>query len=109
MSVGLVFYTVWNIAVPLGMAVGPVIPESWRLDFAPPIMFVGLVLMGVRRIPAGVAAIVGGTVALLTVQLPDRLCIVIGASAGVVAGAAAEFIVARGESDPLPELIEVEQ
>ena len=34
----------WQWATALGMFVGPVVPESWRLDFAPPIMFVGLLL-----------------------------------------------------------------
>jgi len=26
------FGTTWNVAVPLGMVIGPVIPEAWRLD-----------------------------------------------------------------------------
>jgi predicted branched-subunit amino acid permease len=68
------------------MVVGPVVPESWRLEFAPPIMFLGLVLMGIDRRPAAWAAVVGGLGALVTAGLPDRVGILIGAIAGVAAG-----------------------
>mgnify|MGYP001827256277 CR=1 FL=1 len=92
-AVGL--YAVWNVVVPLGMLVGPVVPESWRLDFAPPVMFAGLTLFAINRIPAAVAAMVGGFVSLATIDLRDRLGIVVGAVAGVIAGAIVEQIVER--------------
>jgi len=84
------FGTTWNVAVPLGMVIGPVIPEAWRLDFAPVIMFAGLALFAIKRVPAGVAALVGGSISLLAAGLSDRLGILVGAVCGVVAGAIAE-------------------
>lgn len=90
LTVGGFFFTGWQIVTVLGMIIGPVIPDSWRLDFAVPIMFVGLVLFGINRMPAGVAAIVGGLVGLAAVGLQDRLGILIGALAGVLAGSIAE-------------------
>jgi hypothetical protein len=47
----------------------------------------------VKKVPAGVAAIVGGFISLATVDLRDRLGIVIGALAGVAAGAIADQII----------------
>lgn len=95
LTAALTLYAIWNVVVPLGMLVGPVVPESWRLDFAPPVMFAGLTLFAIKRIPAAAAAMVGGFVSLATVDLRDRLGIVVGAVAGVIAGAIAEQIVER--------------
>lgn len=95
LTVALTLYAIWNVVVPLGMLIGPVVPDSWRLDFAPPIMFAGLTLFAINRLPAAVAAIVGGFVSLATVDLRDRLGIVVGAVAGVLAGAIAEQVVER--------------
>lgn len=86
LTVGLFFFVNWQWATALGMLVGPVVPESWQLGFAPPIMFLGLVLIGVDRAPQAAAALVGGVVALATAGLPDRLGILVGAIAGVAAG-----------------------
>lgn len=95
LTVGLFFFVNWQWATALGMLVGPIVPESWRLEFAPPIMFVGLVLIAVNKRPQAVAALVGGLVGLATAGLQDRLGILVGAIAGVVAGAYAE---ARSEA-----------
>lgn len=95
LTVSLTLYAVWNTVVPLGMLVGPIVPGSWRLDFAPPVMFAGLTLFTIKRTPAAVAALVGGFVSLATVDLRDRLGIVVGAVAGVLAGAIAEQVIER--------------
>jgi predicted branched-subunit amino acid permease len=73
------------------LVVGPIVPGSWRLEYAPPIMFVALVLIGIRRVPQAVAALVGGSVGLVTAGLPDRLGILAGSVAGVAAGTVAEY------------------
>lgn len=95
LTVAISLWLVWNTVVPLGMLIGPVVPESWRLDYAPPIMFAGLTLFAVKKVPAGVAAIVGGLVSLMAIGLRDRLGIVVGAVAGVIAGAIAEQIISN--------------
>lgn len=96
----LIFFTVWNVAVPLGMLIGPIVPEAWRLDFAPVVMFAGLGVFAVKRVPAAVAAIVAGAVSLVAAGLADRLGILVGAICGVVAGAVAET--ARAEAPLAP-------
>ncbi|MDH3755115.1 MAG: AzlC family ABC transporter permease [Acidimicrobiia bacterium] len=94
-TVGGFMFIGWQIVTSVGMVVGPVVPDSWRFDFAVPIMFMGLVLLAVNRAPAAVAAIVGGLVSLAAVSLQDRLGILIGAAAGVVAGAITESVLER--------------
>ncbi len=91
LSVGLFFWINWQWATALGMVVGPIVPDSWQLGFAPPIMFIGLVLIGIHRVPQAVAALVGGLVGLMSSGLQDRLGILVGAIAGVAAGAYAEY------------------
>ncbi len=95
LTCGITLWLIWNAVVPLGMIVGPIIPDSWRLDYAPPIMFAGLALLAIGHVPAAVAATVGGFVSLVTVELRDRLGIVIGAVAGVAAGAIVEQVLAQ--------------
>jgi hypothetical protein len=67
------------------------------------IMFAGLALFAIKRVPAGIAALVGGFVSLLAAGLSDRLGILVGAVCGVVAGAIAEqritALKARPEAD----------
>ena len=107
LTVAITLYAVWNTVIPLGMLVGPVVPESWQLGFAPPVMFAGLTMFAIKRIPAGVAALVGGFVSLATVDLRDRLGIVVGALAGVLAGAIAEQLIAQRSNHDLDQLDDV--
>lgn len=95
LTAGFFFYLNWQWATALGMVVGPVVPASWQLQYAPPIMFVGLVLIGIQRVPQAVAAMVGGFVGLVTAGLPDRMGILVGALAGVAAGTVAEYATER--------------
>jgi predicted branched-subunit amino acid permease len=95
LSVGLFFYLTWILVVTIGMLLGPVIPVSWRLDVAPALMFTGLVVVALDRSPAVSAALVGGGVAYLGINLPERLGILAGAVAGVVAGGVAETVKLR--------------
>lgn len=109
LTCGLFFFVNWQWATALGMVVGPVVPDSWQLGFAPPIMFLGLVLIGVNRVPQAVAAITGGSVGLITAGLQDRLGILIGAVVGVVAGAIAEVRLERTAPAVAPTSSEVRQ
>jgi predicted branched-subunit amino acid permease len=90
LTVGIFFFAVWNLVVPLGMVVGPIIPESWQLDFAPVVMFAGLTMFAIKRVPAGIAALVGGLASVAAAGLSDRLGILVGAVTGVIAGAIAD-------------------
>jgi predicted branched-subunit amino acid permease len=80
----------WQIAVGTGVVVGGAFPAEWRLDFAVPILFVTLVVLGLTRRPAVVAAAVGFLSAALAGPLPNRSSILVGALVGVIVGTLVE-------------------
>lgn len=82
----LAFWSVWQATVALGLVLGPVVPEEWSLGFAVPLLFVGLLVAGLDSTPTVAAAVVSGFVTWLTLGLPNRLGIIVGALAGVAAG-----------------------
>lgn len=87
---GMTLWVTWQITSAIGVLVGAQLPESWSLDFAVPLVFVGLLAIAVRSRPAALAAVVGGLVAVLAQDAPYQLWMIIGATAGVVAGVIAD-------------------
>lgn len=90
LAVGFFFWTCWNVTVSLGMVVGEAIPPEWRLDVAPAVMFCGLVVIGATSRPAVIAAVSAAAVTVVALPLPNNLGLLVGAAAGLVAGAAAD-------------------
>jgi predicted branched-subunit amino acid permease len=90
LSAGLTFWLMWQITTALGLVVGPVVPESWQLEFAVTILFLGLIILSIDKYPKTVAAVVGAGVTFLGSGLPNRSGLLVGALAGVVAGTIAE-------------------
>lgn len=84
------FFVVWQLVTLMGLVFGSVIPASWQLGYAPAVMFAGLVVFGLDRRPAVVAAIVGASVCYLAIGLPNRSGLLLGAVCGVIAGSVAE-------------------
>ena len=87
---GAVFWTLWQSTVALGIFLGPLVPDSWGLDFAVPLMFLGLVVVALNRLPAVVAAVSGGVGAWLFAGLPNNLSLLAGGLVGVVVGTLAD-------------------
>ena len=90
LAAGATFWIFWQITVALGLFVGPVVPEEWNLGFAVPILFIGLIVLGVDKWPKLMAALVGAGVTYLTASLPSRGGLLVGAVAGIVAGTIVE-------------------
>ncbi len=86
LSAALTFWSVWQVSVALGLVVGPVVPESWALGFAVPLLFLGLLIGAVDGPPAAAAAVVAAGVTLATMGIPNRGGLLVGALSGVVAG-----------------------
>ncbi len=86
-----IFASGWMLSTIAGLFFGSFIPAGWQLGYAPAVMFTGLVVMGLDRRPAVVAALVGAGVCLLTIGLPNRIGLLIGALAGVIAGLAVDL------------------
>ncbi len=94
LATGLFFFTCWNVTVVLGMVVGGAIPAAWRLDAAPAVMFAGLVVIGITRRGAAVAALTAAGVTFAALALPNNLGLLLGALVGIAAG----FVVDSSDS-----------
>ncbi|MEX1196515.1 MAG: AzlC family ABC transporter permease [Pseudohongiellaceae bacterium] len=90
LSIGAMFWTLWQVTTALGLLIGPVVPTEWELQFAVPILFFGLVVMGIDKSPRLVAALVGAGATFLFAGLPNRAGLLVGALAGIAAGTIAE-------------------
>lgn len=85
----------WQIATVVGLLVGAQVPPEWSLDFAIALVFLGLLAPAVSTRPALLAAIVGGAVAILTLDLPNGTGIIIATVLGVLAGSIADWRLSR--------------
>lgn len=100
LSAGIFYFCAWVTTVTLGLVLGSSIPTGWRLDVAPAIMFCGLVVLGLTNRPGIVAAVVGASVCLLALDVPNNGGILIGAVSGVLAGYLADIATSRRPSEP---------
>lgn len=92
LAAGATFWTFWQVTVATGLFVGPVIPDEWNLAFAVPILFIGLIVIGIDKRPKLIAALVGAGVTYLTAGLPNRAGLLVGAVFGIAAGTIAERV-----------------
>ncbi len=90
LTLGVMFYGTWQLLTVLGILFGDVIPESLGLGLAPALMFAGIVITMITGRPAAIAAVTAVAVTLLTLALPNRSGLLVGAFAGVLAGYLAE-------------------
>ena len=86
LAAGATFWTLWQITTALGIAIGPVVPEEWNLEFAVPLLFIGLIVLGIDKSSKLVAALVGAGVTYLFAGLPNRTGLLVGALVGILAG-----------------------
>lgn len=82
----------WTFAVLAGVLLGTGIPESWSLGFAIPLSFLALLVPSIRNPATFGAALAGGLIAVLAVELPFNLGLLLGAVGGVTAGVLIEHL-----------------
>jgi predicted branched-subunit amino acid permease len=105
LSAGIAFWTIWQFNTAMGILIGPAIPTSLRLGFAPAIMFCGLVVSavrnsaGARRAASATGAGAAAAVAAASVGLRDRLGILLGAVTGVVVATIVDSILSGRAAD----------
>ncbi|BFM09773.1 AzlC family ABC transporter permease [Halioxenophilus aromaticivorans] len=92
LTAGFTFWGMWQITTALGLILGPVVPASWELQFAVPILFLAMVVMGIDGLTKLVAALVGAGVTLLCIDLPNKMGLLVGALCGIIAGSVCERI-----------------
>jgi predicted branched-subunit amino acid permease len=91
LGAGLLLWVVWQMSTIAGALAGAALPKDLPLDFAIPLVFLVLLVPAVTTRPAAVAAVAGGTAAVLGGQWgAGNLSILVGAAVGIAAGALAE-------------------
>jgi 4-azaleucine resistance transporter AzlC len=99
------FVVVWWIGTAVGIALGPVIPAEWQIGFIVPLMFIAVLVPGLRR-PAELVTILAASAVVLGGHMwPFGLNVFFGIVAGITAGALFEpwwerRIAARELRDP---------
>ena len=91
MGAALPFVLVWVLGTMVGLVLGPVIPEHWQVGFIVPLMFIAVLVPGLRK-PAELVTIAGATaIVLLGHNWPFGLNVFFGIIAGMTAGATFEW------------------
>ncbi|MCC5856811.1 MAG: AzlC family ABC transporter permease [Ectothiorhodospiraceae bacterium] len=98
MGVAAMGWVVWLLSTGLGVWLGAAVPPAWQIGFALPLVFLVLLVPVVNDRPSVVAAVVGGSVAVLAYDAPYHLGLTIGAVAGICSGMLAESLLARRRS-----------
>ena len=83
-------WLVWQASTVAGALVGSEVPPGLALDFAVPLMFLAMAMPAIRTRHAAVACAVAVGVVLVAGSAPYGLGLILGAAAGVVAGAVSE-------------------
>ncbi len=87
---GTVLWVMWQVTTALGVVLGGVVDPAWGLNFAVPLLFLGLLMMSLKDRPGVVAAIVGATVAIIGRNFPQGSGLLLAIVLGVLAGGVAE-------------------
>lgn len=91
LGAALALWVPWQIATMAGVLLGNAVPDSLPLGFAVPLVFLVLLVPTLTRLHAVVAAIVGAAATVVSLELgAGALSVMIGALAGVAAGALAD-------------------
>lgn len=90
LAAGATFWILWQITTAVGIAIGDVVPAEWNLEFAVPLLFIGLLVLGIDKSSKAVAALVGAGTTFLFAGLANRMGLLVGALVGVLAGTLVE-------------------
>lgn len=100
---GLLLGSAWIAATAVGAVVGAALPEEVPLDFSVPLVFLVLLIPVITDRPAAAAAVVGGVAAVGSAEMgAGHWAVMIGAVAGIAAGALVDLSGAHKESDQAP-------
>lgn len=94
-------YSNWQLVTYIGVVAGQSIPnpESWGLDFAMVVTFIGMLVPLVKNNPTFVAVVVAGGVAIIANGLPNQFGLLVAALVGIAAGVIAERKLALRNED----------
>lgn len=91
LGVGSLLWTAWVTSTIAGALLGTAVPEEVPLDFALPLVFLVLLVPLLVDRPGVVAAVAGGVTAVIAAEAgAGPLSTIVGAAAGIAAGAVAD-------------------
>lgn len=90
LGLGAAVWTTWQVAFVAGAAAGPAVVEQVPTAFLVATLFVGLLVPGLRTIPAVAAAVAGAAVIGLAGGEMGSLSLVAAATVGLLLGSAIE-------------------
>ncbi len=82
----LLIWVTWQISAIIGSLLGSLVPASLGFDFAFPLSFMALMFAALRDRPTVIAALAGGTTAVLAKGLPYNTGLVLATILGIAAG-----------------------
>ncbi|MEO0438889.1 MAG: AzlC family ABC transporter permease [Pseudomonadota bacterium] len=86
LAAGFSFWFLWLLSTMAGIFIGPLVPESWGLAFAAPVLFVGLMVATIDRWEKVAAAMIAALITGLLAGLPNKTGLLVGALLGVAFG-----------------------
>lgn len=92
---GVVNWVAWQTSSVAGIALGGLAPTTWGLELCSYLALVAVVIPMMRRFPEVSGVAVAAAVAVLTIELPMRLGLVVAVAAGVTVAFAGEMLIAR--------------
>lgn len=99
--------SVWQVSTIAGALAGPLVPASWGLDFAVPLVFLAMLAAALKdRAATEVALVTGIAAAVLVPTLPMQLGLVVAMLAGMSWGALRHPQPASAPTSPIDPLAE---
>jgi 4-azaleucine resistance transporter AzlC len=86
LGAGLALWISWQLSTWLGLLLGAQIPPNWSLEFSIALTFIAIVIPMIKDRPGLFSALSAGFIAILTVNFPSRLGLLIAALAGICIG-----------------------
>jgi 4-azaleucine resistance transporter AzlC len=83
---GLALWLTWQLSTATGIILGAIIPQDWSLDFTLALIFIAIVVPGLKDRPSIASALSAGVVAVITYSLPYKLGLIIAAFVGIFVG-----------------------
>lgn len=86
LSAGFTFWFLWMLSTALGLFLGPVVPESWNITFAAPVLFTALLVVAIDRWEKVAVACASGLITIGFSSMPNRSGLLLGALLGIALG-----------------------
>jgi 4-azaleucine resistance transporter AzlC len=92
-------WAVWQVTTIAGALLGTGVPDAWGLEFAIPLVFLAILVPAIEDRASAVAAVVGGSLAVLGAGLPLNLGLLVGSGVGITAGVLTESLAEGTDGD----------